>query len=245
METMTGSGSYTFTLSNETIIYYYLLCTASTSFNEKVYIQFERGSVATSFEQYKCNEYQITFPSEAGTVYGGTLTIHQDGTGLLKVKTKINLYDGSSDESWSYNAGKVYFGGSFGSEVDQTVKGISNMFKWNNNVKSSIGNLSLGEISFGNTATNYQINAYPAGMTSASDFTTYLASNNLQVMFFLAEPQEFPLTAQQVVSLLKGQNVLWADCGNISMEYPADTKLYLDGKIAELQALILENISNS
>lgn len=39
-----------------------------------------------------------------------------------------------------------------------------------------------------------------------------------------------------------GINNIFADVGNISMEYSADIKLYIDGKIAELQATVLENI---
>ena len=39
-----------------------------------------------------------------------------------------------------------------------------------------------------------------------------------------------------------GVNNIWTDTGAITeCNYPADTKLYIDGKVAELQALILEN----
>lgn len=44
--------------------------------------QIELGSTATTFEEYKGTAYSITFPSEAGTVYGGTLDVT---TGLLTV----------------------------------------------------------------------------------------------------------------------------------------------------------------
>lgn len=38
-------------------------------------IQFELGSTATAYEPYSGNTYTITFPNEAGTVYGGTLDV--------------------------------------------------------------------------------------------------------------------------------------------------------------------------
>lgn len=39
-----------------------------------------------------------------------------------------------------------------------------------------------------------------------------------------------------------GLNIFWIDTGDITaLSYVADTKLYIDGKIAELQALVLEN----
>lgn len=197
-----------------------------------------------SYAPYNGNVYSYTFPSEAGTVYSGELTINQDGTGTLVVDTKEIVYDGSSDESWSYSTGgRAYISNAFGAEVDQNVKGISNMFKWNNNVKSRVGDLSLGEISFGNSATRYQINAYPGGIESASDFTAYLATNNLQVVFHLTTPITYTLTAPQVRTLL-GLNKIWADTGDIeSITYPVDTVIALDNQTATTHDMIAESDS--
>lgn len=175
-------------------------------------------TVSPSDDPAEGTVYTVTFPESAGTVYGGTLTINKDGTGELVVDTKQIVYDGSDDETWSYSNGRCYIGGTFSSEVDQTVKGISNMFKWNNNVKSPIGNISLGEISYGNTEQNYQINVYPAGMSSASDFTTYLASNNLQVIYKLSTTISILLTVPQIQSLI-GSNYVSANTGNVTVNY--------------------------
>ncbi len=35
------------------------------------------------------------------------------------------------------------------------------------------------------------------------------------------------LTAQQVLETLYGTNNIWADCGDVEVEYRADTKLYI------------------
>ena len=78
-----------------------------------------------------------------------------------------------------------------------------------------------------------------------SDIQTDATAGKIAIVYELATPVTYQLTNQQVLDLLKGDNVLFADCGAVSLEYPADTKLYIDGKVAELQALILENISNS
>jgi hypothetical protein len=75
----------------------YLFLTAGTAYNFTIYFQLEKGTTATSYEPYSnicpitgwtnCNIYQsgedtsnptvipIAFPSEAGTVYGGTLDV--------------------------------------------------------------------------------------------------------------------------------------------------------------------------
>jgi len=43
--------------------------------NYSTNVQVELGSTATAYEPYQGNTYDITFPSSAGTVYGGTLDV--------------------------------------------------------------------------------------------------------------------------------------------------------------------------
>ena len=61
-----------------------------------------------------------------------------------------------------------------------------------------------------------------------------------QVVYPLTTPQTYQLTSVEVKTLL-GQNNIWADTGDSSVSYRADTKKYIDAKIAELQALILNS----
>ena len=70
------------------------------------------------------------------------------------------------------------------------------------------------------------------------------AMNGVQLVYELSTPQTYQLPPVEVKTLL-GQNNIFADTGNVSVEYPADTKIYIDNQIATLQALVLENISNS
>lgn len=51
------------------------------------------------------------------------------------------------------------------------------------------------------------------------------------------------ITIENAITTLKGNNTIISNFGNIdNLEYSADTKLYIDSKIAELQASMLENI---
>ena len=52
------------------------------------------------------------------------------------------------------------------------------------------------------------------------NYRTYLASNPFQICYELATPIEIPLTSMEI-STLAGQNVLWADCGDVTVEYLA------------------------
>ena len=53
-----------------------------------------------------------------------------------------------------------------------------------------------------------------------------------QVVYELATPQTYQLTPTEVTTLL-GDNTIWADTGDTTAEYRADTKLYISKKIAE------------
>jgi hypothetical protein len=53
-----------------------------------------------------------------------------------------------------------------------------------------------------------------------------------QVVYKLADPVEYQLTPQEITTLL-GTNNIWSDAGSIAVEYPADTKMYIDQKITE------------
>jgi hypothetical protein len=66
------------------------------------------------------------------------------------------------------------------------------------------------------------------------------AMSGVQLVYELATPVTYQLTPTEIETLL-GANNIWSDAGNMAVTYPADTKLYIDNKIAELQALILEN----
>ena len=139
--------------------------------------QVELGSTATSYEPYQGETYPITFPSEAGTVYGGTLDVTNGE--LVVDRAQVASYNG------------------------ETLPG-----KW----------ISDRDV-------------YAAGASPTT---------GAQVVYELATPITYQLTPLEVSTLL-GQNNIWANTGDMSVTYRADTKLYIDNKIAELQALVLEN----
>lgn len=59
-----------------------------------VQVQLEPGSTATDYEPYQGDTYDITFPSAAGTVYGGTLDVVN---GMLTVdRAQISSYAGET-----------------------------------------------------------------------------------------------------------------------------------------------------
>lgn len=63
--------------------------------------------------------------------------------------------------------------------------------------------------------------------SSVASWTAYLAEHPLQVCYKIAEPFTIQLTPQQL-KLLKGTNNIWSDGGNVSVDYVADTKLFIE-----------------
>ena len=62
------------------------------------------------------------------------------------------------------------------------------------------------------------LNCRPGFGTTAADWKSFLASNNLQIMYPLETPQTYQLTPQQVNTLV-GTNNVWSEQGNIELSY--------------------------
>lgn len=169
------------------------------------------------------SQYDISF-GEAGTVYGGTLDV---GSGLLTVDRGYILFDGSSDEGWYSNA----------------VDSDRNVF-FTNGIPGKL-NVGNEHISISNRYINipycYSPEIYRYGafcnhelsdrrmyfcqpnqdIKTVEEFKTWLASNNVQLVYPLATPQTYQLTPTQVRTLL-GLNNIYADTGDIEIEYRGD-----------------------
>lgn len=166
------------------------------------------------------NEYPITFPDAAGTVYGGTLSVNEDGSGTLTVTmigitvdtTKVNKEnDGWNTEGlnvfWisisSYGKGKYIY--------SSTVSNIlANMC-----VATSYNGLKSTE-DFNKIAFTGQGNylEWTSPSTTLNEEKTRLTNTPMQIVYELATPLVYNLTAEQVgavITTLKGNNVMWVD----------------------------------
>ena len=170
--------------------------------------------------------YPITFPSQAGTVYGGTLTVNKDGSGSLVVDMEY------VSDTWANGLYATDLGDNVRKLFMTVNNHISGQEKGNNKC-----NIAMWSYSYNNDYSHW----YSFG--NSKDIYLFLPENtpgNTVVQFVceIATPVTYTLTPGQVKTLL-GVNNIWADTGNIlSVTYPADTKLYIDKKFAELSAAI-------
>ena len=215
-----------------------------------VYPMIRLSSVSdATFEPFNGTTYPITFPQAAGTVYGGTLTIHQDGSGELVVDhADVDL----GTLTWARQPNKSVFRTNdeiVGMKPTTSTTVSQNIICDTYKTETWVHVLDLTGydccICEGWGGKSYiAINDTRYNDYTAEQFKS--AMSGVHLVYELATPVTYQLTNQQVIALLKGANNVWCDTGNINaITYPADTKLYIDKKFVELQALILENISNS
>lgn len=175
--------------------------------------------------------YHITFPSSAGTVYGGELDVVN---GTLKVTHGI--VDLGDYNNWTYNT-------TFGFFVSPTVSGGapsklgSYTDVWASAYTTRIVPVSLSQIP--NNSIIYgsrSISSTPkivvkdTRYTDESSFKTAVAG--VKCVYPLATPTEITFDAVTIKTLL-GSNTIWMDAdGTIQADYPADTKLYIDALTA-------------
>lgn len=200
-------------------------------------IQLEVGNTASAYEPYHGATYPISWQTQAGTVYGGTLDVV---SGVLTVDRAYAEFDGSDDENWLFSPNNALSyirvsGGVVTGASTQYKKYVeSNIFKGTSWADRS----GTGTVCMFYGASNICVKY--SDFTSVADLKAYIAEHPLQVVYKLATPQTYQLTPTEVRTILGGNNI-YTDAGAVSVEYVADTKLYIDNKVAELQALILEN----
>lgn len=202
--------------------------------------QIEFGSSATAYAPYAGQTYAISFPGTAGTVYGGTLNAT---TGVLTVNRVNIVFTGAQSENWgTYRSDGTSSLNSFRLKLStETVleawgSGTANNAICNMATANGTAIYNHSAISFAIDSSQYAYICLP--VTSVETLKTYLSQNNLQMCATLATSVTYTLTAAQVTTLL-GTNNVWADCGDIAkLEYPADTKLYINKVIAAAVAAL-------
>ena len=212
-----------------------VLCSLYT-YSEAGDVQLEIGSTATDYEPYKGDTYTINWETEAGTVYGGVVDVI---SGKLTVNRGYKEF--STANGWS----------------TLTTENIFRYASLDPAIKTVDTTIPVNAITNETNVTRYRYDAMKASYPSISADTTgrlyiaisddvltveqlgtWLQTNPLQVCYEIAEPFEIQLTPQEVRTLL-GENNIWSDGGDMSVEYPADTKLYIDQKIIEAVAAAL------
>ena len=202
-------------------------------------LMIEYGASASAYEPYTAQTYPISWQTQAGTVYGGTLDVV---SGVLTVDRKYEEFDGSTDEDIVLYRSNVR--NSFLIALAETCaamvanKSLTSSIPYSSSSERDGGGITCRITSY--ASKNFYVFMPPETASTVEEMRAYLANQPLQLVYYIATPQTYQLTPTEVRTLLGGNNI-YTDAGDVSVEYIADTKLYIDNKVAELQALILEN----
>ena len=173
--------------------------------------------------------YSITFPSEAGTVYGGTLDVTSGALtvdrAIVDLGTLSWIMELSVGHERAYSMAidgiKPYASSNIANAICSQYTVASNNIVY---LHTHDGIFSVDN--------NGRIQVYDSRYISASSDEFKATVSGVQLVYELATPITYTLTQQEITSLL-GTNNLWADTGDTEVEYRADTKLYITKKITE------------
>ena len=173
----------------------------STGLTTSTKAQVERGSSATAYEPYHSTTYPISWQTEAGTVYGGTIDVT---TGMLTVTHALYTFDGSSDEVWTHYT--VTQGEMFRTRIPERKPGelttISGTICDSYKVSGQSDRVD-GTVSGSSTLIDFINNNY----STITEWTANLAEHPVNIVCELNAPSTYQLTPQQVLAF-KGINNL-------------------------------------
>lgn len=189
-------------------------------------IQLELGQTATDFEAYNANALSVDWTDDAGTLYGGTVTLNEDGSVDLVSDVRFRTLVGT--ESWATEAETGTYSMKF-------KLNLSNM-KYGSNITNALTNYikrreSQAEgykagslcIQFGwNDHRIFVLNATKdiADVSDLATWKAYLADHPLEIIYPLTTPTTYHFDNIGQLQSFLGTNNIWHNMnGDITVEY--------------------------
>ena len=190
-------------------------------------VQVEIGSTATTFEPYSGTQVTIDL---GGTYYGGYIDVL---TGQMTVNTRfLELKDVATEDLWTpYTNCSGYYLKT--AELDVPMlsgswfndnRACCSHYKKNNSWTGQYGGLG---VRFGNNNSNIFFCSVDTDYPTESSWMSYLSTAGITVTYPI-EPFTVQLTPAQMQTLLGTNNIWTSTGGDTSVEYRADTKLFIE-----------------
>jgi len=186
----------------------------------------------TQYHAYSGETYDIEFPSEAGTVYGGTLDVTG---GVLTVDRVSKLLNDPTKWATIPSNTVNFICYEDCSNRRKTTESFSGLICSYMNVSSLSPNTTARWVDA--TSNNFGIKSEAL---TIEQIKADAADDKIMICYPLSTPITYTLTPQEIRTLL-GTNNIWADVGPVDVEYRADTKLYIDNKITQAIAAALNS----
>jgi hypothetical protein len=224
-----GNGHYASFRTPSDAAYYKVRLTGSDYRPDRnMNMQLEYGTTATDYEPYHGNTVNVNLISSAGsTVYGGTVTVNEDGSGTLVVDTCI---EDMGEINWSYNDDGRFKGAmknqikGYGTSDARTIDFACSCYDVLSDGSPYNGALN-GVIYYAATMLWTQDNRY----TDSAQYKSAMSGQT--VAYPLNDPVTYQLTATQIQTVI-GTNHIWTDGTSLELDYHADRY----GKVERLLA---------
>ena len=204
-----GHATETVTLTEDTLVYFRMYTTVSP---DTVQLQLEEGSSATAFEPY------------TNIVYGGVCDVVASTITIDRVMTDMGKLNWdkyqSSGKFYSTSINTVCKKGSASVGYDLVMS--SAYASANASSLAGLPDMGISVDSGGN------VQVYDS-RHAASTGTEYKAAvSGIQLLYELATPETYHITPETAVTIYKGENNLWAECGESTGTYVSSNKICED-----------------
>ena len=215
--TETGDMNGTFTVPNSVVF-----IRISMPRDDITNVQLEEGAVATTYEAFG-SSLSISWQSTAETVYGGTLTINEDGTGKLAVDIiACDLANYTGAVAVISNGSNRYFRfddlPTYPDMKDSSLYNLSDKYK-KTVISTSTTNIGIG-IGKASSVSHRSVFFRPEKASSydANTIKTFIRETlgGLTVCYKIPAV-EYTLSVEQMNTLV-GLNNIWADCGPVEVK---------------------------
>lgn len=157
--------------------------------------------------------YPVSWQTEAGTVYGGTLRDNGDGTWTL---TKTHVRAQVKDFGWTRAqvSGASFY--RFWIALDGKAAGLGNIICEALQMSDAAAVADMSDNSIRGASASNTVSIRADAFSTVEELTdTTTGIGNAAIVYELATPVSHALTAGSVQALI-GQNNIFADCGNIN-----------------------------
>ena len=235
-EVQRGHGVFTFTVpTNVTKLYLRIYTTNSTTnasgdYIEYTYLKLEKGDTSTDWCPAPEDLATPATVSFDRAVTGGTLNAL---TGAMTVTKQMDTYDGSSDETWEkmgnlgsrrYFRGRIsgqYYDSGRHGEVDVVANWLPTVSS-QQDTSYTLSSVRLTTYTYSSNYLFILLGTDLPAITTVAEWRAYLAEHPLQVSYKIATAASVSVDPMEVKTL-GGENYIWANCGEIAVEYKADT----------------------
>ena len=186
----------------------------------------------------------INWQSEAGTIYGGQVTLNEDGSADVVATSVRRVFDSSASWVFSVNetVAQVSISPAFAnSYINSNYEVLCNIGEY---IRKESGQGSAGKFTLRAYNKNLFIWLSPEDFPTEQAWNAFVSETPVEVYGVISNPNNYSYYHFDNIGSLYtylGTNNVWIDTGSISeCDYPADTKLYIDGLTAPDEDMIAD-----